>query len=194
MTDQYKKAIRTTLKQVRANTSAQFRLVSSHQICNKIRALESYRKAKHLALYFAINGEVDLALIWKTAPLHGKFCYFPVVNEDLTLSFLPATPATAFKTNRFGILEPDVSLEEAAPPEQLDLIIMPMVGFDIQCLRLGMGSGCYDRTLENKGNVTLFGVAFQFQRIDFINPQPWDVPLDAVITEKAIYWRNPLTL
>lgn len=191
MTDQYKKAIRTTLKQVRANTSAHFRSTSSQQICNKIRALEPYRKAKHMALYFSINGEVDLTPIWKTAPLQGKFCYFPIINDDLSLSFLPATPATQFKMNQFGILEPEVDIEQAKPPEELDLIIMPMVGFDVHCMRLGMGSGCYDRTLENKKDITLLGVAYQFQRLDYLTPQPWDVPLNAVITEKAIYWRYP---
>jgi len=68
---------------------------------------------------------------------------------------------------------------------------MPMVGFDVHCMRLGMGSGCYDRTLENKKDITLLGVAYQFQRLDYLTPQPWDVPLNAVITEKAIYWRYP---
>lgn len=190
MHDPYKKVLRTTMKQIRANTSTHFRFVSSRKICHKIKALEPYRKAKHLALYFAMHGEVDLTMIWKTAPLHGKFCYFPIVNENLTLSFLPATPSSAFKTNRFGILEPDVSIEEAIDPEQLDLIIMPMVGFDARCIRLGMGSGCYDRTLANKKNGTLLGVAYQFQHIDYITPQSWDVPLNAVITEKNIYWRD----
>lgn len=191
MSNQYKTAIRTTLKQVRANTSAGFRAKASGQICNRIRALEPYRKAKHIALYFAINGEVDLTPIWKTAPLHGKFCYFPVVHDDLSLSFVPATPATSFKTNRFGILEPEVSIEQAKPAEELDLIIMPMVGFDIHCLRLGMGSGCYDRSLANKNKGILLGVAYQFQKLDFIAPQSWDVPLNAVVTEKTIYWRFP---
>ena len=190
MTDQYKAAIRTTLKQVRANTSAHFRSASSLRICNILRTLESYRKAKHMALYFGINGEVDLTSIWKSAPMQGKFCYFPIVNDDLSLSFLPATPATHFKTNRFGILEPDVGIEKAKPPEELDLIIMPMVGFDNHCLRLGMGSGCYDRTLININETTLFGVAYQFQRLDFLTPESWDVPLNAVITEKTIYWRH----
>lgn len=192
MTDPYKKSIRDSLKQVRANTSIHFRSVSSQQVCNKIKVLEPYRKAKHLALYFSINGEIDLTPLWKTAPLQGKYCYFPIVNENLTLTFLPATPATNFKANRFGILEPDVSLEQAIAPENLDLVIMPMVAFDIQCMRLGMGSGSYDRTLANNSRSTLLGVAYQFQRIDYINPEPWDVPLDAVITEKALYWRNPL--
>jgi 5-formyltetrahydrofolate cyclo-ligase len=190
MTDQYKKAIRSTMKQVRANTTAHFRSVSSQQICNKIKNLEPYRQAKQVALYSSIKGEVDLTTLWKTAPLHGKQCYFPLVNEDLTLTFLPTTPATPFKTNRFGIAEPDVSRDKALPPEEIDLILMPVVAFDLQCTRLGMGSGSYDRTLANKQDTTLFGVAYQFQRIDFINPQPWDVPLDAVITDKAIYWRT----
>jgi 5-formyltetrahydrofolate cyclo-ligase len=193
MTDQYKKAIRTTIKRIRTNTSVHFRLITSNQICNKIRALETYRKAKHLALYFAVNGEVDLTLLWKTAPLHGKFCYFPVINEnDATLSFLPATPATAFKNNRFGIAEPDVSMDQAISLEQLDLVLLPLVAFDIHCVRLGMGAGYYDRTFANINNTKLLGVAYQFQRIDFINPEPWDVALDAVVTESAIYRRNPL--
>ena len=192
MADQYKKALRSTMRQVRANTSAHFRSVSSHQICNKIKTLEAYRKAKHLALYFSSHGEIDLTSLWKTAPLHGKQCYFPLVNNDLTLAFLPATPATPFKTNRFGILEPEVALDKAISPEELDLIIMPMVAFDIRCMRVGMGSGSYDRTLAHNKKTTLFGVAYQFQRIEFINSQPWDVPLDAVITEKAIYWRSTL--
>jgi 5-formyltetrahydrofolate cyclo-ligase len=55
-----------------------------------------------------------------------------------------------------------------------------------------MGAGYYDRTFANIKNTKLLGVAYQFQRIDFINPEPWDVALDAVVTESAIYRRNPL--
>jgi 5-formyltetrahydrofolate cyclo-ligase len=189
MTDPYKKAIRTTLKQVRANTSIHYRSVSSRQVCAKIRTLESYRKAKHLALYLAINGEIDLTMLWKTAPLHGKQCYFPVVNEDASLLFLPATPATSFKRNRYGIEEPDVSRSMAISPEDLDLVIVPLVAFDIDCRRLGMGSGSYDRTFANASPSILLGAAYQFQYVDFIIPESWDVPLHGVVTEKAVYWR-----
>ncbi len=61
------------------------------QICNRISQLEQYRYAKRIALYKAANGEIDLGSIWRSAPLQGKYCYFPSLNEDGTLTFLPAT-------------------------------------------------------------------------------------------------------
>lgn len=191
MVDKYKNAVRKTMKRVRAQTSISFQNSASHQICTRIRNLDAFRKAKRIALYFPIRGEVDLHNIWETAPLQGKFCYFPVLNEDFTLSFLPATPATSFKNNSHDIPEPEVSRDLAIPIEELDLIIVPTVAFDAQCTRLGMGKGYYDRTLMNKKKGHFFGVAYQFQYLDFLEPESWDVPLDAVITQHSIYWRNP---
>lgn len=191
MPDKFKNAIRNTMKQVRSKVSTAYRSKASNQMCTRIRALEQYRRAKTIALYFAVNNEIDLTALWNSAPLQGKFCYFPVLNYDLTLSFLPATPSTLFKKNQYGIPEPDVSIDEAIPVEELDLIIAPLLAFDMRCTRLGMGAGYYDRTLEKKQLGHLFGVGFQFQLVDFLDPQPWDIPMDAVITQKAIYWRNP---
>jgi 5-formyltetrahydrofolate cyclo-ligase len=192
MADQYKNAIRKTMKEVRANTSVDFQSTSSHKICNRIKSLEAYRKAKRIALYFAAHGEVDLNPLWNTAPLQGKLCFFPKIHDDLSLSFVPATPKSSFVSNRFGIEEPDVSINEAVSPEDLDIVIMPVVAFDPQCMRLGMGAGSYDRTLINQRKGLFIGVAYQFQCIDFISQQRWDVPLDAVVTERAIYWQKPL--
>ncbi|BCA96691.1 5-formyltetrahydrofolate cyclo-ligase [Legionella antarctica] len=191
MSDQFKIAMRNTIKQVRSKVSTSYRTTSSNQICNRIQTLEQYRRAKNIALYFAINGEIELDSLWNSAPLQGKFCYFPALNDNLTLSFLPATPATPFKSNRYGIPEPDVSFDSAIDIETIDLMILPLVAFDMRCTRLGMGAGYYDRSLEKIQPKNLFGVAFQFQQVDFIDAQPWDIPLDAVVTQKAIYWRNP---
>lgn len=191
MPDHFKVALRNTIKQVRSNTSASYRSASSNQICTRIRSLSAFQNAKKIAIYFAINGEIDLTTLWETGVTDDKEYFFPILNDNLTLSFLPATPATPFKKNHHGIPEPDVASDLKTSVEDLDLILMPIVGFDMRCTRLGMGAGYYDRTLENKKYGTLYGVAFQFQRVDFIEPQPWDVPMDAVITQKAIYWREP---
>lgn len=191
MVDPVTQAIRDTMKQIRNKVSASYHSTASAQICNRIRTLEQYRKAKRIALYSATKREIDLNSLWNSAPLQGKYCYFPCLNKDgLTLSFLPATPATVFKKNRYGILEPDVSHDLAIPIEELDLILVPIVAFDVRCTRLGMGAGYYDRTFKDHKKCTLFGVAYQFQRVDFIQPQPWDIPMDAVITQRALYWRN----
>ena len=63
-----------------------------------------------------------------------------------------------------------------------------MVAFDIHGTRIGMGKGYYDKTLATVRPKLLVGVAYEFQRLAFISPQIWDVKLDAIITEKNIYW------
>lgn len=193
MQDPIKKIVRDNMKQIRSKVSFSYKNKASNQICTRVSLLEDYRHAKRIALYFSVNGEIDLGLLWNNAPLQGKFCYFPVLNEDnLILSFLPATPATPFKKNRYGIPEPDVSPDLAIPTEQLDLILMPVVAFDARCTRVGMGAGYYDRTFQNKTNCCLIGIAYQFQRVDYIEPNSWDIPLNAVVTQRAVYWRNPI--
>lgn len=176
------------MKQKRIKTSASIRAESSNHISQRIIALEHYKQAKQIALYQAIQGEVNLNTVWHNACKEQKTCYFPVLNENKTLSFLPATPSTPFIKNQFHIPEPDVSKQLAITVEQLDLILMPLVAFDFNCTRLGMGEGYYDRTLENKSHPILIGIGYQFQCVDSIEPEPWDITMDAVITQRAIYW------
>jgi 5-formyltetrahydrofolate cyclo-ligase len=135
-----------------------------------------------------VNGEINLSNLWQSAPLQGKYCYFPALNEDLTLSFLPAKPTSPFIENRYGIKEPDITRDQAIPLEQLDIIFVPLVAVDPKGTRLGMGAGYYDRTLKNGPPPLLIGVAYEFQRLSFIMAREWDVPLNVVITEDQIYW------
>ena len=191
MPNSINQAIRKSCQSVRKQLSADFQRRNSNKICNRIRAMTQYRYAKHIALYHAFNGEVDLGNLWRSAPLHGKYCYFPCVNDDGTLSFLPATPASSFRLNHYGILEPEVDLLHAIAPEDLDLLLAPLVAFDRYGTRLGMGKGFYDRTLANHHPKLFVGVAYEFQHQPFIEPQSWDVRLDAIVTETTIYWSNP---
>lgn len=188
MVDHFKRALRITIQQIRKKLSVEYQLKASRQICTRILTLNQYRYAKRVALYQAVNSEVDLSSIWFSAPMQGKYCYFPALNEDRTLSFLPATPATSFLENRYGIKEPDVPLEQAMSPTQLDLIFVPLVAVDQRGTRLGMGAGYYDRTLAIHRPPLLVGVAYEFQRRHYIEAQPWDISLNVVITEKDIYW------
>ena len=192
MADHFRRALRQTCRQIRKKLSPAFQRNASNQICDHIRKLDAYRYAKSIALYQAVNGEVDLGSLWRSAPLQGKYCYFPALNDDDTLSFLPATPASAFHENRFGIEEPDIGREHALTPAELDLIFIPLVAFDNKGTRLGMGAGYYDRTLSNSSSSLLVGVAYEFQRQSFIAAQPWDIPLDVVVTERAAYWSDRL--
>ncbi|MDI9817868.1 MULTISPECIES: 5-formyltetrahydrofolate cyclo-ligase [unclassified Legionella] len=188
MADRFKLALRQSYQQLRSKLSPIYQQAVSRQVCAHIRGLEQYRYAKRIALYQAARGEINLGELWNSAPLQGKYCYFPKLNEDKTLSFLPATPATPFIENQYGIAEPDIDKHDAMPPEELDIIFMPLVSFDEKCTRLGMGAGYYDRTLAEVNHPLLIGVAYEFQRQHFIEAQPWDIPLTAVVTQRTIYW------
>ena len=188
MADRFKQALRRSRKQIRENLLPAYQKAASAQVCAQIRSLDQYRYAKRIALYQAMGGEINLNALWGSAPLHGKYCYFPVLNQDKTLLFLPATPATSFVNNQYGIAEPNVDKAEALSPNQLDIIFMPLVVFDDYGTRLGMGAGYYDRTLAKERHPMLIGVAYEFQHYPYIEPHVWDIPLTAVVTPRKIYW------
>ena len=70
----------------------------------------------------------------------------------------------------------------------MDVILMPLVGFDKHKNRLGMGGGFYDKTLSFHNKLKefrvpkLFGLAFDSQEVDQLTSQPWDVPVDGIVT------------
>jgi 5-formyltetrahydrofolate cyclo-ligase len=188
MVDRFKQALRLSRRQIRESLALDYQHSASAKICARIRNLEQYRHAKRIALYQPINGEISLNAIWSSAPLQGKFCYFPALHDDKTLIFLPATPATPFIKNHHGIDEPDVARSEAISPRLLDIIFLPLVAFDDYGTRLGMGAGYYDRTLAQLAHPMLIGAAYEFQHCSYIEPQSWDIPLTAVVTENKTHW------
>ena len=99
------------------------------------------------------------------------------------------------KTNRFGIDEPDVPESDWIAASELDLALLPLVGFDEDCNRLGVGGGYYDRSFAFSVGVPLgqrpflVGLGYELQRVPQLHPERWDVPLDTVVTELQIYCR-----
>jgi 5-formyltetrahydrofolate cyclo-ligase len=162
---------------------------ASHQIAQRIQSLESYQKSHHIAWYHPVGGEVDLSGLWQQALNAAKSCYCPVIQANKTLLFLPFTTTTTWLKNRYGIPEPAVPLSEAKPITQLDLIFLPVVAFDPSLARLGSGAGYYDKTLA-KYHPCLIGVAYEWQKQTSIPLEPWDIKLDAVITESNMYSRT----
>lgn len=192
MDDRLRATIRTQTQHRRETLTDEIIKQKSLQISQQVRQLDLYRYAKRIALYIAVRGEVTLNHIWHTAPFQGKYCYFPVL-KDGKLIFLPATPKSPFKKNKYGILEPQVDELKAIPLTDLDLVLMPLVAFDEYGNRLGMGKGYYDKTFSDvervrPGDVHLLGVAYEFQHYEVLPYQHWDVPLDGIVTEKKVYW------
>lgn len=113
-----------------------------------------------------------------------------MVNPEKQLIFSKYTPETQLTLNRYNISEPKNSVEIL--PEKLDLVILPLVGFDGSGYRLGMGGGYYDRTFATiSERPFLLGLGFEAQHLPELPHDDWDVRLNAVLTEKQVYFFNP---
>ncbi|HEY4531468.1 MAG TPA: 5-formyltetrahydrofolate cyclo-ligase [Luteimonas sp.] len=147
-----------------------------------------------VAGYWASDGEIALHAWQLRLPRDATYC-LPVLHEDGRLRFAPWRAGDPVAANRYGIPEPVVDPPALLEPEALDLVVVPMVGFDHRCHRLGMGGGWYDRSFafrhRQPAPPRLVGAAFAFQQVDDELPsQAWDVQLDAVCTERSTLSRQ----
>lgn len=143
--------------------------------------------ALQLAAFHPFRGEPDLMPAMEALHQAARRIYLPVVNAE-QLEFKRWRPGSVLKPNVFGIPEPVNS--DACDLSSLDVVFMPLVGFSSAGERLGMGGGFYDRAFAPFVNhpgtgPQRIGVAYGFQQIDGLPIDAWDVPLDAVITDRG---------
>lgn len=170
---------------------------AARQLAHRVSALRLFVHAHHLATYLAFAGEADPAPLVERAWALGKRVYLPVLGESSArrLWFAPYQPETVLEPNRYGIPEPQVTPDHWLAPHCLDLVLVPLVAFASDGSRLGMGGGYYDRTFAFRRNPShlphprLLGLAYEFQKVATLPRQPWDVPLDGIATEQALYIR-----
>ena len=152
-----------------------------------------FRRSLHIAFFLANDGELDPLPLLRRAWRMGKVCYLPVITPGKSLWFAPYENGDPLAPNRFGIPEPARTGTTLVSARVLDLILTPLVAFDDQGHRLGMGSGFYDRTLSFLRHrriwrkPRLLGVAHELQHLSTLQAAPWDVPLDGVATDENLY-------
>ena len=186
--------IRKQIRSARRAVEPAIRQRQSSNICQTISELDSYQAASRVAAYLAFDGEADPMELMVSAVDQGKQVFLPmIVGRSKPLAFAPWTPSTTMEKNRFDILEPVVDPSELISAEQLDFVVTPLVAFDERCNRIGVGGGYYDRTFaflnepERLKSIQLVGFAFELQKLPEIQPQEWDIRIDAVVTESQIY-------
>src|SRR3989344_5101410 len=147
--------------------------------------------AKHLGIYMPIHREISsVPLINHLANAH-KHLYLPCMKEGL-LEFRLFKNTPSLHPNVFGILEPDLEAP-VCPLIKLEVVIVPLVAFDVRCNSLGLGKGFYDKTFAFKNPAQkpfLIGLAYEFQKVDAVPVEGWDIPLNAVLTEKRYYFNS----
>ena len=180
--------LRQTLRAQRNQLSPSVQQHAAREICRSITNTTWFQTAQELAFYWSIRGEPDLHILLESAWKQGKNCYLPVCHPSIpnTLCFVPYRPGQSLVPNQYGIPEPAFNPEAIVPIASLDLVFTPLLAFDPQGNRLGSGKGYYDRTFAHLLHTTphkpsLVGVAYSFQKVATLHPQPWDVPLDKAV-------------
>ena len=158
-------------------------------LAEHVTALPEYQNAEHIAAYIAILGEINLEPVMISGADDGKQFYLPILRGE-SMVFAPWSADEPLVKRSFGLLEPDCDESLWIRAEQIDLVLAPLVVFDAQCNRIGQGGGFYDRTFaftRSTSKPVLVGVAHESQRESALDPQPWDIPLDKIVTEVSVY-------
>lgn len=148
-------------------------------------ALPEYGAAGSIALYHAVRGEVPTDRVMAHALASGKKVLFPAV-EGQGLVFREICTFGEFAPGGFGIPQPHADCSSMEPAD-IDLLVVPGVGFDLAGQRIGYGKGYYDRALhrlESSGRLIAF--SFEFQLFDSIRADHHDVIMDRIITERRV--------
>ncbi|MBM3367227.1 MAG: 5-formyltetrahydrofolate cyclo-ligase [Betaproteobacteria bacterium] len=141
-----------------------------------------------LAFCWPIRGEYDARHFAGTLRGRGALTALPVVvAPDQPLVFREWHPGIELAMGPLDIPYPKASAEVMP-----SAVLLPMTGWDRAGYRLGYGGGFFDRTLAALNRrPTIIGVGYELGRLDTIHPQPWDVPVDWVVTERGLYRRDP---
>jgi 5-formyltetrahydrofolate cyclo-ligase len=188
---------RLRLRAARRSLTGRARRTAESVIIDRILRLTAFRRARIVACYMPFDGEVDLRpLMYDLQPAGKSYC-IPAVSRSHSrqMRFLSYRPGEHLVKNRFGVGEPLTVGSSIVPSSAIDVALMPVVGFDKEGSRIGMGAGYYDRFFGRYGaasyrHARLVGIAFDRQRLPRIERRDWDVPLDMVVTERCVYRPN----
>lgn len=187
---QQKSQLRRSLRNARNALSKPQQELAGQHLEQVICHSEFFLNAQHIAIYLANDGEIDPHYVLTQAVAAGKSCYLPVLTPEGKLWFSLYQPGDDLQHNHYGIPEPKQS--SRLPAEQLDLVLMPLVGFDRLGGRLGMGGGFYDKTFEwiktqpQLRAPKLLGLAHHCQEVERLELASWDIPLSAIATDKEL--------
>lgn len=186
-----KREQRSTILEVRASLSDADRAFFDRLIFDRAHRLRAFQLARTIHVYRSLIHEVETMPFLEYAWSTGKDVYVPVVPPGSShMISVRVSYATRWTEGSYGISVPDAyTHDDIAEPSQFDTtscILVPMVGFDRHCNRLGYGKGFYDRFLRSTPSAPSIGLAYECQRCDSVPTDAHDIRLSAVVTEQHI--------
>jgi len=210
---QVRKKLRQQLRTLRQQLTDDEQLLAGKHLTSQLTKQKKIITAKNIAIYLANDGELNTMPFILWCWQHHKNVYLPVIHPFSKghLLFLHFTQNTPMTTNKYGIREPKLNVNQLCLLADLDILFTPLVAFDHHGNRLGMGGGFYDRTLsawftqssqnilENNAQTSFqnslpktmkkplqklcpIGLAHDCQQLKHIQNEIWDIPLPEIIT------------
>lgn len=192
MSQKSKKSIREQISQQRRQLTLKEQRDKAQALLQTFGNQPEFLHSRRIAAYYPVQGEIDPRPLLKRAFQMGKKCYLPVLHplNENRLLFYEFKPHDRLIINRFGIPEPSPKRRKPIASWMLNLVLVPLVAFNEKGQRLGQGKGYYDRSfafLKNKPKSKqpkLIGLAYDFQRVDPLPQDDWDIRLAGIATEK----------
>lgn len=183
--------IRKQIRQARQQLSSAQQQQAAQALCQQFLNLPELLNSQHIAVYLHNDGEIATAELINSLWQLGKSVYLPVLHPFTSgyLLFQHYQANTLLASNKYGIAEPILSCQDIKVVAELDLILTPLVAFDAQGQRIGMGGGFYDRTFAAQplAQRRMIGLAHDCQQVACIPTEAWDVPLPMVLTPSAVF-------
>ena len=181
-----KAQLRQTLRRRRQSLHLNEQKIAAQALTAFIEQLPGWPEAQCIGVYLPADGEIDTSALVTLCRAQRKQLFLPVIQTDRSLRFAQWLPDQPLAANRYGIPEPLAKAHSHAV-DHLDILFMPLVGWDLQGGRLGMGGGFYDRTLIGDHSPLLVGMAHANQQVTSIPREEWDVPLNFIVTDTALH-------
>lgn len=189
MNPDHRQYIRQLIRQRRRELSEQQQQQAALSVCQRIQRHPKVLDAQSIALFLSFDGELNTQPLIEWCWQQGKAVYLPVLHpfSPGNLLFLRYGADTCLIPHPFGLSQPALDVRQVIPVAELDIIFTPLVAFDRNGHRLGMGGGYYDRTLQQwqKMDVYPIGLAHDCQQVEELEKQDWDIPLPEIITPSA---------
>lgn len=188
-----KKQLRRAALAARRQLDPVERSERSLRIAEHVARSRYFLSSRRLGCFLPMADEVDVWPLIERAWRSKKRVFVPVTRKKSRLSFHRVTPDTELVTSPYGIAEPVDG--EVIAVDRLDTILVPLVAFDDDCNRIGMGAGYYDRALarhryrHNYRRPKLIGLSFACQQVSRIPASPWDIRLFQIYTENGAVTR-----
>ena len=178
-----KKEIRDSIQKQRDSLSKEKVLELSKKIGHNLLNLKWYKKAKSVMYFVSFNNEAHTHDLIKNA-FGKKIVIVPkIVNRQIEPSMIIDFD-NLISSGKFGILEP-IELMKIAY-KNIDLILVVGIAFDKEGYRLGYGLGYYDKLLTKVPKAVKIGLAFDFQIVDKLPREQYDVPVDLIVTDERV--------